>query len=419
MRITYISIYMSIGLLLCLQPFYANAVTLKQAMDRAVEAHPRLAISNAQIDVAQDEFSELSAYAYNPELSVEPQRRQLNAGGTSNDYYVSLSQEVELAGKQAYRTASAHASSQAVSLSSEMLRQKIKIDVAKALVELYFSQKELAWRNQQAITLRALNRSIARQLEVGEANQLDMNLSRSSLKQTIHAEAQSKMQYSMHLYKYFMAAGKRADMNTIQAELPELSLDWKPSSDPVEIAMDSRLDIAVKQQRLNKFSSDVNLAKANKLPDMKVGFMAGREAGEQIYSLALTMPIPVLNSHNGAYRAALSQRSAQQAEFRWLKQQVKFEVDHALHRHDIAINAIEAANQTDGEISAGSQDTITLARMAFDAGELDVEELVVHINQALESRINSAAILKQGWLARIHLAAVLGHPEYIYEGNRQ
>jgi len=149
--------------------------------------------------------------------------------------------------------------------------------------------------------------------------------------------------------------------------------------------------------------------------------MAGREAGEQIYSLAVTMPIPVLNSHHGAYRAALSQRVAQQTELSWLKQRVKLEVHEALHYYDIAISAIETEKRTVKEAGAtvSSLDSIHLARLAFDAGELDIEALVLHINQLLESRINSAAILKQEWVARIRLAEVLGHPEYIYEGTRE
>ena len=75
-----------IGMLFSIHPFYANAVTLKAAMDAAVEQHPMLTISKMQIDGAQGELQEQGSYAYNPELSVEPQRRRLYGGGSSNDY---------------------------------------------------------------------------------------------------------------------------------------------------------------------------------------------------------------------------------------------------------------------------------------------------------------------------------------------
>ena len=386
-------------------------------MERAVKQHPMLEISRIQIEGAKGMLSEQRAYAYNPELSLEPQRRRLNGGGSSNDYYITLSQGIELGGKQSYREKSAEASLQAVKLSADGGRQKIQIDTARALIDLYFSKQELLWRNQQAVTLLQLNRAITRQMEVGEANQLSVNLAKSSLTQAINAEAQAKQIHAMNVSRYLMATGGSEEAKDIHPTLSAFKVAWQPRSNPVEIALSSRPDIIVKRQRLAQFSAQAELAKANKVPDLTIGLMAGREAGDQLVSLAFTMPIPVLNNHDGAYRAALSQASAQQAELAWLEQRVKLEVQEALYNHATAMRAILAV-QPLGD-TASSPDDITLIKTAFDAGELDIEELVVHINQILEARINFAAILKQGWLARIRLAEVLGHPEYILEGNQQ
>jgi len=404
------------GMLLSIYPLHANAVTLNEAMDTALEQHPMLKISNMQIEGAQGVLQEQSAYAYNPELSVEPQRRKLNGGGSSNDYYLTLSQGIELGGKQGYREKSAQAALEATKLEFGASRQRIMADAARALVSLHFSKRELLWRNQQSLTLLQLNKAVRRQMEVGEANQLDVNLAKSSLIQSINAEALAKQQHAMNVSKYFMATGESSAPKDIQAELPKLLLGWEPQSDPVDIALKSRPDIIVKRQYLAQSSAQAELAKANKVPDLTVGLMAGREAGEQLVSLAFTMPIPVLNSHDGAYRSAISQATAQQAELEWLEKRVKLEVQEAIYNHGTAIRAILSVNEI--EKTDISKDKIALAKAAFDAGELNIEELVVHINQILESRINSASIVKQGWLARIRLAEVLGHPEYILQGTQ-
>ena len=408
--------FIMIGMLLCIHPLNGNAVTLKQAMDAAVD-HPMLRVSKMQVDGAAGQLKEQGSYAYNPELTVEPQRRRLNGGGSSNDYYVTLSQGIELGGKQGYRERSARAALEAVKLESETQHQKIQINAARALVALYFSKRELIWRNQQAITLLKLNQAIARQMELGEASQLDLNLAQSSLTQAIQAEAQAKQLHAMNVSAYVLAVGADEGIENVEAELPRLLVGWEPLSDPIEIALNSRPEIAVKRQRLTQYSAQTGLAKANKVPDVTVGFTAGRESGDQLYSLGFTVPIPVLNSHDGAYRSALSQASAQQTELEWLEQRIKLEVQEAAFNHTTAMRALLAINKVQGKPT--SQDSIDLAKAAFDAGELNIEELVVHINQILESRINSAAILKQGWLARIRLAEVLGHPEYILEGNQQ
>lgn len=406
-----------IGMLLCIHPFNTNAVTLKAAMDAAVEQHPMLTISKMQIDGAQGELQEQGSYAYNPELSIEPQRRKLNGGGRSNDYYVTLSQGIELGGKQKYRELSAQAAVEAAKLESDTMYQQVSFNAARALVGLYFSKRELVWRNQQTRTLLQLHKAITRQMELGEANQLDVNLSQASLTQAINAESQANREHAMNVSRYVIAVGAGGDIENIQPELPKLLVGWQPLSDPVEIAMNSRPDIAAKRQRLAQYSAQADLANAKRIPDVTVGLSAGRESGDQLYSLGFTMPIPVLNSHKGAYRAALSQASAYKTELEWYEQRVKLEVQEAKFSHTTAMQALLAISKAQGKNS--SQDSIGLAKAAFDAGELNIEALVVHINQILESRINSAAILKQGWLARIRLAEVLGHPEYILQGTQE
>lgn len=405
--------FIMLGMLICIHPFYADAVTLKEAMDAALEQHPMLKISKMQVDGAEGDLKEQSSYAYNPELSVEPQRRRVNGGGSSNDYYITLSQGIELGGKQKYREKSAEAALEVVKLGLAIKHQEVAINTAKAFIGFYFSKRELLLRNQQSRTLLQLYNAISRQMELGEANQLDLNLSQASLNQAINAEAQAKQMHAMNVSRYVLATGAAGATKNIEPELPKLLVSWKPLSDPVEIALNSRLDITAKRQLLAQYSAQADLAKANKIPDLTVGLMTGKEAGDRLVSLNFTVPIPVLNSHDGAYRSALSRASVQQTELEWFEQRVKLEVQEALFNHSTSMQAI---NRIEGKTS--SQNGIKLAKTAFDAGELNIEELVVHINQILESRINSAAIAKQGWLARIRLAEVLGHPEYILQGTQ-
>jgi hypothetical protein len=76
-------------------------------------------MAEKNIESARGNLTEQSSYAYNPELSLEPQRRRLNGGGTSNDYYITLSQGIELGGKQGLREQSAQAALNASSQSRE------------------------------------------------------------------------------------------------------------------------------------------------------------------------------------------------------------------------------------------------------------------------------------------------------------
>lgn len=405
------------AILLCIYPLHVHAVTLKEAMNTALEQHPWLKISNTHIQGAQGDLKQQGSYAYNPELSVEPQRRRLNGGGSSNDYYITLSQGIELGGKQGYREQSAQAVLESVQLESKLTHQQVAFNAAKSLVALYFSAQELDWRKQQADTLLQLHQAISRQMKLGNANQLDVNLSQAALIQAIQTKAQAAATHTKNQWAYAMAIGTSSGIPTTRAELPTLLEDWQPPAEPISVAMHARLDLAMKRQRLRQSLADAELANASKIPDLNIGLMAGKEAGEQLISFHVTMPIPVWNSHDGAYRSALSQASALQTEMEWSEQRVKLEVQEALWNHATAMQALQVIQQIQGNVT--SDNSIALAKAAFDAGELDIEALVMHINQRLESHIHAMTTLQQGWLARIRLAEVLSHPEYILQGASQ
>jgi outer membrane protein TolC len=398
-------------------PWQTHATTLKEAMDIAGTLHPELSISEQNIEAARGQFIEKSAYAYNPELSLEPQRRRLNGGGRSNDYYITLSQGIELGGKRDYRKQAAQAILDASAQKAEVIRQQLMIGAARAFVELYFSRSLLDLRSHQSATLKQLSMAVSRKLEVGLSNLLNVNLARAALASALSAETDAMQALILAQSQYDMFIGKPGSYKLVKSELPRLLTDWKLPENPITIALESRPEIAALKSRLKQFNAEAELANAERIPDPTLSLMNGREAGERLVKVGISFPIPVLNSHKGAYRAALAEASHARDELEWFEKRLRLEVQAALYNHSSAMQAITHAHQIEG--SNPSSDNIKLAQTAFDAGELDLEELVIHINQTLDARLTALRIMKRGWLARIRLAEVLGHQEYILEGIQQ
>jgi len=415
-RIRYL-IVLQAGLLICLNPLQGEAVTLKEVMAIASEQHPRLQIAEQNVEAARGNLVEQESYAYNPELSLEPQRRRLNAGGTSNDYYISLYQGIEVAGKRGYREQSARAALDAANQESRALRIGLGIDAARAFVALFFAKQTLDLRRQQSRMLQRMTSAIEQQLKVGEANQLDVNLTRSAYASALNAELVARQYFTRSRARYFTSIGQQESDLTIKPELPEISPDWKPPEDPFSVALQSRPDLASLRYRLEQARARADLARAQRIPDPTISLMNGREAGEQLIKFGVSIPIPVWNTHRGAYKAALAQTLRTRSELEWAEHQLRLEVEAALQNHKSAMDAVATLARTREQQSA--MDSIKLAETAYRAGELDLEDLVIHINQALDARITALETMRQGWLARIRLAEVLGHPEYILEGTKQ
>ena len=407
----------TIGVLLCMPAWQAEATTLKEAMDKAGTLHPELRMSELRVEAARGELIEQSAYAYNPELTVEPQRRRLSGGGTTNDYYVGLSQGIEFGGKRGYREESAQAALAIANNETEMTQQQLSVGVARAFVDLFFSKQVYDFRNRQKVMLEQLSHAINRQMEAGEANQLDVNLAQSAFTSALSAETAAKQLFTLSQAQYYMAIGLPGGDELPNPELPQLIVDWKPPSDPLNVAIQSRPDFAALRSRLVKSKADADLASAERIPDPTLSVMAGREAGEHLVKVGISFSLPLFNSHSGSYKSAFAQASQVESQLAWSEKKLRLEVQAALYNHKAAMQAVSSAYRTEGPRL--SSDSIKLAQTAFNAGEMDLEELVIHVNQSLEARLTAMEIMKQGWLARIRLAEVLGHSEYILEGTQQ
>jgi len=404
------------GMLLCIHPIYSHADSLKEAMDAAAGQHPMLQMADQSIAAARGELTEQGAYAYNPELSLEPQRRRLNSGGTANDYYITLSQGVEIGGKQGFRQQSAQAALNIASKNRESMHQQLMLEAARAYVALSVAEQIFDLREQQSAMLKKVRHAVALQLKLGQSSQLDANLAQSAYSSALNATATARQLLTQSRQAYQVALGKRGGTASSSStlELPTLLTNWQPPADAYHVALQSRPDLAALRSKLAQSEAQAELADAQRIPDIALSAMTGREAGENLIKFGITIPFPILNSHKGAYRAALAQKERVSTGLDWSKQQLRYAVESAIANHANAMSALSGIMSSN--MQQGAEDTISLAQKAYDAGELDLEELVVHIRQGLDARMTALDIIKQGWSARIRLAEVLGHPEYILKG---
>ena len=155
-------------------------------------------------------------------------------------------------------------------------------------------------------------------------------------------------------------------------------------------------------------------ASARRIPDIELSAMVGREAGDRLVKLGLSVPLPVLNAHQGAYRAAVADQERARAELEWRRQRLQFEVETALR--DARETARAARAVLDSSIIEDSRAAIRLARKAWEAGELEPEDMVFRVRQAVNAIVSSLETLRLAWHARIRLARAFGQPDLIIQG---
>lgn len=400
----------SLGAFVCAPS--AAATTLQQAMQMAADSHPQSNIAGLRVEAASGLASEQAAYAYNPELSLEPQRRRLAGGGRSNDYSITLSQGIETGGKHAYRQAAAASGLDAARAFRQATQQGLMTAAASAYVNLVYARKAEALGHRVSDLYRQVTEWLERRQRAGETSRLDVHLMQSAYASSLHASVMAEQDLLLSRQQYLARVGQPAPKDMA---LPRMPQAWLPASDPDELAWTSRPDLQALRLQADQAASLARLAGANRVPDLAVSVMSGREAGDHLLKLGVTLPFPVLNSHRGAYRAALAEQELSQRELDWAKHRLHAEVERALQSHAMTTRAaltVEAAS-----IMHDSDEAIRLARKAYELGELEPEEMVLRIRQAVDAQLASMQISQQAWLARIRLAEVMGRPNIIIEGD--
>lgn len=419
MRIYHVVSIIAYAGLLILQPIaYAESITLEEAMQQAGDAHPEVRMAEQGVAAAQGMLTEKSSYAYNPEVLIEPQRRRLaDRSNITADYFVTLSQQIEIPGKRSSRSKAARAGLDVAEDSAENVRQQRMIAAARAAAMLDFSIQTENVRQQQQNIMQRLLEAVNQGFKAGEKSMLDVNLARASFANSLSMVARARQRYLRAEEDMANALGlpgkRKQELHVI---LPSLNPGWRPPENAVQLALASRPDLQAVKANTRAGEARARLADLNRIPDPTLSLLTGRDTNDRIIGFGVNIPLPVLNAHTGAYKAAIAERERTRDMEQWSIIKLKREVTTVIREHEVAARTLTLFLQ--GQTPA-AEDNIRLAQTAYENGEMDLSDLVIYLDRSLQARTTRFELLKRMWLAHIRVAEVLGHPEYILKGIQQ
>ncbi len=413
-----VSILTGAGLLILQQAAYAESISLEEAMQQAGDTHPEVRMADQSVAAAEGMLTEKSAYAYNPQVLIKPQRRWLAGGrGITTDYFIFLSQKIEIPGKRSSRSKAAKANLDAAEDSAMSVRQRRMIAAARAAVTLDFATLTEKARQQQQDIMRRLLKAVRQSFKAGEKSVLDVNLALASFASSLSLASRAK-QFHLRAKRDMANAlglpGKRR--RQLRVTLPPLNPDWKPPKNAVELALSSRPDLQAVKANTRAGAAQVQLASLNRIPDPEVGLLTARDSNDHIFGFRVFIPLPVLNLHAGAYKAAIARRERARDLEQWSIAKLKREVATVINEYRVTARTLTDFRKGQGE---AAEENIRLAQIAFENGEMDLADLIIYLDRGLQARITRLKLFNQTWQARIRVAAVLGHPEYIFKGNQK
>lgn len=333
------------------------ALTLDQAISRALQSAPRAAAAQARVDAAAATVDQAGVLP-NPEFGVEVENFEGSGpfrGFDSVETTYGLSQTIELGGKRAARVDAAGAARRAAAHDLTATRLDLVRDVRVAFAEAAAAAEAVALAEERVRLAREVERSIQARAEAGRETNVQLSRAEVARRQAEIAQEQARRRAQ---------AGRQALGGLIGMNQAEFSLDasWFGKLDLppglADAAPAETADLLRRQADVLRGRAEVELERSRAVPDLTVsaGVRRFHDTDDNAFLVGVSIPIPVFNQNRGAIARARAEVTAAEAEL-------------AAERIDLArrITAaranLEAARET---ASALREQVVPTAERAFD-----------------------------------------------------
>jgi cobalt-zinc-cadmium efflux system outer membrane protein len=353
-----------------------GVIALRDALAAALLRSPELASFAFELRAAEARVLQ-AGLRPNPELALELEdvggRDELR-GFREAQTTLQLSQLVELGGKRAARIAAASAGRALAGWDYEARRLDVFSDTALAFVDVLVAQERLALAEDR-IGLAAKSVGAARaRLDAGLAPEVEVT--RGELERTRADVGRAQAQGALDTARQRLAAhwgGRQARFERATGELEALSPP--PSLESLWVRAAENPDLARFESEAAEREAALRLARAQALPDLRIGPGVRRLEGpdETVLVVGASIPLPIFDRNQGAVAEAAVRRTKLAAERRGAEVRVAAELAAAQRALAAAYTAAEALRS---RALPTADDSLRAVRDGYERGRFSQLEVL-------------------------------------------
>jgi outer membrane protein TolC len=377
-----------------LEKWDLNSLTLA-----AFYFHPDLEVARAQWRVAQ--AGALTAGARpNPSVSFSP-GYDTQIPGNYSPWLVPVTFDIpiETAGKRGKRIAEAEKIAESARWNFVMAAWQVRSNVRESLFDFHLAGRRATLLQNQFATQEEIVRQLQQRLDAGA-------ISRPELTTAQIAMNKSQLDLSAALAKRDDARARLAGaLGVSPTALVGVNLEFDFSTNvPVRltsaeargVALRGRADILGALADYAAAEADLRLQIAKQYPDLHLGpayaWNSGN-AGDDQWSLGVTLELPILDQNQGPIAEAEARRNLAAAKFIALQAQVSGAIDRAVAR----LAAARKQMQTGATVLAAAeaqQKSVAAQVQAGAAERLDLSSAEIELNSVRLSQLDTEAQLQ-------------------------
>ncbi|UYO55883.1 divalent metal ion exporter subunit IhpA [Rhodopseudomonas palustris] len=343
----------------------AQTLTMGNALQRALNASPRLTAAERDVGIARGQRIQSGALI-NPEISYE-QDNSFGSGayrGTrSAESTLQISQMFELWGKRDARIAAGQAGLDAASIGRQAVRLEVLSETAIAFVTVLGLQRRIQILDEQIAAIDAITPLLQRRVEAGA----------SSVAETGRAEVASALVKADRERTRSALATARRELAILMGDTaPKFAavsgrleaIGKPPAFQSVIAAIDANPQLVRWKAVYAQRNAELLLARLKPYPDVTVaaGWRRYNETGDNAVRLSVSVPIPLFDQNQGNI-----------------------------------LSAQESLAKTAAERQANRNTLIVIAGRAYDSLQGSLRELAILRDTAIPKARDAAAAISEGY----------------------
>jgi outer membrane protein TolC len=349
---------------------------------------PSLDVARAQWDVARN-AAKTAATHPNPTLTLIPGYDTSVSGGVSPWFpSIGLDFLIETAHKRDHHAAMERLAAESARLNIQAAVWQVRGELRRALVELAATEQRRKLLRDQVALEQEIVTLLERRREVGAASALEVSAARMAWLKAETVAADAERQAPLAHQRVAQALGvspaalegvQFADMLAVSA--PSLSAEELAAVR--RVSLQSRADILDALARYEATEAALQLEVARQYPDIHFGPGYQYDLGENKWSLALALELPVFHRNQGPLAAAEARRREAAAQFIATQARAIAEIDGAVAAQAAAADRLAHLRGLQLELQKHAK--LVQARLAV--GETDRLE-----NQNTKSELKSGEL---------------------------
>lgn len=377
-------------------------MTLDEALALARERGAEVVLARGRVEEARARQARAGRrFQENPVLEVDGGYRR--AEEDFLDFEAAVSQGLYGGRRRAARFAGAEAALDRAQAEMDDARRLLLRDVRAAFVRALGSGDRAALLARSRQAADQLLAATERRYEAGEATALEINRARTTAASARAAEAAAAAETGDALAELKGLLGLPAgEAVTVQGSLATLPL---PELETLLASLDRRPDLRALAAELREAEAEVLLGRTLARPGLGVRGGVGREEGAEVVTACIVVSLPVHDRGREAVAGAEARAAALRQALQISRGAAEAEVRG---RHAALSRRLDAARELEGTALPALEDNEGLALKSFEAGEIDLGELLLIRREILETRFTYLDRLLEAALTRFELETAAG-----------